>query len=354
MFAYDKGFGPLTRQCVPELLAAVHCQSGIRLLDVATGPGFVAEAAAKQGASVIAMDFSKKMLELAEKRLKLAEADVKLLEADAAAMPFEANSFDAVVCSFGVLHLPVPEDFFAESLRVLRPGGRLGFTVWAATPATEAMALVHEAVQLHGDLNVPLPEAPPFFRFADVSDTTKTLESAGFIEVECQQVPMTWDLMDSSEAFVTFRDGTGRTAALLAGQSPDQLKAIEKHINDGTEAKRLGPGKVCRFQMPCALTMAQKPWFGCEDMRRWGGASLVILEASQEGEAWSKAIWKRKDQRKSWCNMVFGCVWCFHGGIAVPMMSHTVKGFSYGKHWIKAWLHSYSNQREISCCNAAP
>lgn len=259
VFAYDKGFGPLTRQCVPELLAAVQSQSGTRLLDVATGPGFVAEAAAKQGASVIAMDFSKKMLELAEKRLKLAEADVKLVEADAAAMPFEANSFDAVVCSFGVLHLPVPEDFFAESLRVLRPGGRLGFTVWAATPATEAMALVHEAVQLHGDLNVPLPEAPPFFRFADVSDTTKTLECAGFIKVECQQVPMTWDLMDSSEAFVTFRDGTGRTAALLAGQSRDQLKAIEKHINDGTEAKRLAPGQVCRFQMPCALTMAQKP-----------------------------------------------------------------------------------------------
>lgn len=286
VLAYDKGFGPLTRQCVPELLAAVQSQSGTRLLDVATGPGFVAEAAAKQGASVIAMDFAKKMLELAEKRLKLAEADVKLVEADAAAMPFEANSFDAVVCSFGVLHLPVPEDFFAESLRVLRPGGRLGFTVWAATPATEAMALVQEAVQLHGDLNVPLPEAPPFFRFADVSDTTKTLESAGFIKVECQQVPMTWDLMDSSEAFVTFRDGTGRTAALLAGQSPDQLKAIEKHINDGTEAKRLGPGQVCRFQMPCALTMAQKPWL----IWMWRYAKvrrcqlISDLESSQEGD----------------------------------------------------------------------
>lgn len=254
VLAYDKGFGPLTRQCIPELLDAVHCKPGSRLLDVATGPGFVAEAAEKAGASVTAMDFSKNMLELAEKRLK---ADVKLVEADAAAMPFEASSFDAVVCSFGVLHLPVPEDFFAESLRILRPGGRLGFTVWAATPATEAMALVHEAVQLHGNPNVPLPEAPPFFRFADVSDTTTTLETAGFCAVECKQVPMTWDLLDPTEAFVTFRDGTGRTAALLAGQTEDQLKAIEEHITKGTEAKRTG--KMCRFQMPCVLTMAQKP-----------------------------------------------------------------------------------------------
>ena len=68
---------------------------------------------------------------------------------------------------------------------------------------------------------------------------------------------MTWDLLDPTEAFVTFRDGTGRTAALLAGQTEDQLKAIEEHITKGTEAKRTG--KMCRFQMPCVLTMAQKP-----------------------------------------------------------------------------------------------
>eukprot|EP00438_Fugacium_kawagutii_P009301 Skav235251 [mRNA] locus=scaffold3995:354493:355562:+ [translate_table: standard] len=255
--AYDKGFGPLTRQCIPPLLDAVGCKAGSQLLDVATGPGFAAEAAAKIGASVTAMDFSKNMLHLAEKRLK--ETQVKLVEADAAAMPFEANSFDAVVCSFGVLHLPVPEDFFAEAWRILRPGGRLGFTVWAATPSTEAMALVHEAVQLHGNPHVPLPEGPPFFRFADVDDTMATLEAAGFAAVECKQVPMTWDLMDSAEAFVTFRDGTGRTAALLAGQSQDQLKAIQEHIISATEAKRLGPGQMCRFQMPCVLTVAQKP-----------------------------------------------------------------------------------------------
>ena len=130
--AYDKGFGALTRQCIPELLKAVQCGTGSQLLDVATGPGFVAEAAAKAGASVVAVDFSRKMLDLATQRL--AGHDVKLLEADAASLPFEQESFDSVACSFGVLHLPVPEDFFAESLRILKPGGRLGFHCLGSDP----------------------------------------------------------------------------------------------------------------------------------------------------------------------------------------------------------------------------
>lgn len=68
--AYNKGWGSLTSQCIPAVLASVGCAPGVRLLDVATGPGFVAEAAAKQGAEVVALDFSAKMLDLARERLK--------------------------------------------------------------------------------------------------------------------------------------------------------------------------------------------------------------------------------------------------------------------------------------------
>ena len=69
---------------------------------------------------------------------------------------------------------------------------------------------------------------------------------------------MVWEFQDAADAFIAFRDGTGRTAALLAGQTSEQLKAIEEHITRGTEAKRTGPEGICRFQMPCVLTMAKK------------------------------------------------------------------------------------------------
>ena len=258
--AYHKGWGSLTCQCIPDLLAGLRCDKSCRLVDVATGPGFVAEEAAKTGADVVAVDFAQKMLELARKRLSdVVGADtVQCIEADAASMPFEAESFDAVACSFGVLHLPDPEAFFSEALRILKPGGRLGFTVWAPTPSTEAFALVHAAVQEHGNPNVPLPEAPPFFRFADAADTAQTLATAGFGQVVSKQISMCWEVQDAKEAFVAFRDGTGRTAALLAGQTPEQLQAIEAAVTRGTESKRGGPGQPCRLQMPCVLTLATK------------------------------------------------------------------------------------------------
>ncbi|CAE7868726.1 menG [Symbiodinium microadriaticum] len=258
--AYDQGWGSLTRQCIPELLTGVGCQRGCRLVDVATGPGFVAEEAAKAGADVVTVDFARNMVDLARARLakSLGLESVQCVEADAASMPFDAETFDAVACSFGVLHLPEPEAFFTEALRILRPGGRLGFTVWAPTPSTEALALVHTAVQQHGNPNVPLPEAPPFFRFADAADTAQTLSAVGFGEIVSKQVAMCWEVKDARETFVAFRDGTGRTAALLAGQSPEQLQAIEAAITEGTEAKRSGPDQSCRLQMPCILTLATK------------------------------------------------------------------------------------------------
>merc|ERR1712039_521127 len=87
---------------------------------------------------------------------------IKYEEADATSLPYAAGRFDAVVCSFGVLHLATPDDFFSESARVLAPGGRLAFTVWAPPPATEAFDCILNAVKTVGNPDVPLPPGPPF------------------------------------------------------------------------------------------------------------------------------------------------------------------------------------------------
>ena len=106
------------------------------------------------------VDFSKSMLDLAQANVDEFAAKVQqdgksaalpatmLLPGDAQALPFQQNSiektgglFDAVVCNFGVLHLGEPQKFFSEAFRVLRPGGKLGFTVWCAPPQTEGFAI---------------------------------------------------------------------------------------------------------------------------------------------------------------------------------------------------------------------
>jgi SAM-dependent methyltransferase len=112
-------------------------------------------------------------------------------EGDAAALPFAEASFDAVVMNFGLLHLAQPEAALADACRVLRPGGRYAFTVWASPDQAVGFGMVLRAVEELGVKDVPLPEGPPFFRFSDVAESRRALEAAGFHDVTVRTLPLT-------------------------------------------------------------------------------------------------------------------------------------------------------------------
>lgn len=90
--AYDRFFGSTTSQAVEPLLDAASVAAGTRVLDIATGPGYVAGQAARRGASVVGVDVAAAMVALA-RRL---HPGLEFREADAHALPFEDASFDAV------------------------------------------------------------------------------------------------------------------------------------------------------------------------------------------------------------------------------------------------------------------
>jgi SAM-dependent methyltransferase len=123
-----------TLQLTAELLCeAVDVVAGELVLDVATGNGNAALAAARRGAVVTASDFVGRLLRRTGARAAAEGLAVELQPGDAENLPFDAGTFDLVLSTFGVMFTPQPEVAAAKLLRVCRPGGRIGLTNWTPT-----------------------------------------------------------------------------------------------------------------------------------------------------------------------------------------------------------------------------
>jgi SAM-dependent methyltransferase len=250
---YENWFTSLTSQSSEPLLQAVGADPGVRLLDVATGPGHLASLAASRGASVVGVDVSPAMVEIA-KRLY---PSVEFRAGDAEELPFPPASFDAVVMNYGLLHLSRPELAIAEAFRVLRPGGCFAFTVWAPPNVARGFGLILDSVQAKGNPNVPLPPGPPFFRFSDHAEAQRTLEAAGFVDARVIDVPQRWRLPNPDALLEVFEEGTVRTRALLKGQTPQAMQAIRDAVHEAAQV--FASGAFLDIPMPAVLSAAVKP-----------------------------------------------------------------------------------------------
>jgi SAM-dependent methyltransferase len=116
---------------VAELLCdAADLRAGDRVLDVATGTGNAAIAAARCGTTVLGIDYVATLLERARIRSMAEGLAAEFRQADAEALPFEDASFDAVISVFGVMFAPDQEQAAQEMVRVCRPGGTIALACW--------------------------------------------------------------------------------------------------------------------------------------------------------------------------------------------------------------------------------
>ena len=120
-------------QIVSELLIeALDVHSTERVLDVATGSGNAALAAARRGCPVVGVDYVPALLDRARRRAEAEGLEAEFIEGDAEALPFADGSFDVVSSVFGAMFAPNQEQTASELVRVCRSGGRIGIV--AHTP----------------------------------------------------------------------------------------------------------------------------------------------------------------------------------------------------------------------------
>ena len=107
-------------------------------------------------------------------------AGVEFVHGDATALPFEDESFDAVVAALVLLHLGTPERAVEQAARVLRSGGRAAFSVWDEPARGRWIGIFFEAFVAAGAQHpADVPAGPNFFTFADDAEFVSLLEGAG-------------------------------------------------------------------------------------------------------------------------------------------------------------------------------
>lgn len=144
-----------------QLCETADLQAGWRVLDVATGSGNAALAAARRGCEAVGVDYVPALLERGRIRAGAEHLSVEFVEGDAEDLPFPAGSFDAVTSIYGVMFAPQHEHAAAELARVCRPGGRIALACW--TPE----GFIGETFRLFSGYLPPAPGLQPPVRWGD-------------------------------------------------------------------------------------------------------------------------------------------------------------------------------------------
>jgi ubiquinone/menaquinone biosynthesis C-methylase UbiE len=203
-----------------RLCDVADLQAGSKVLDVATGSGNAAIAAARCGCDVVGIDYVPALMDNGRARARAEGLVVDFVEADAEALPFPDASFDAVLSVMGVMFAPDQERAAAEMLRVCRPGGTIALASW--TPG----GFVGDLLRLVGRYAPPPPGVRSPIEWGSLSRLSELLGS-GVTRLDAHEREYTFRHRSADEFahfFLANYGPTERAAATLDGPRRAEMR----------------------------------------------------------------------------------------------------------------------------------
>jgi SAM-dependent methyltransferase len=205
-----------------HLCDTADLRAGWHVLDVATGTGNAAIAAARHGCDVVGIDYVPSLLERGRARAEAEGLPVELLEGDAEALPFAERTFDAVVSVFGSMFAPDHARTASEMLRVTRPGGTIALASW--TPEG-FIGQLFRTVASH----VPPPAGVQSPLLWGTEAHLRELFGDGLAALSVTERDFTFRFRSPEEFVEFFRTRYGPTLKAFAALADDDARAVLEH-----------------------------------------------------------------------------------------------------------------------------
>ncbi|MDP2018892.1 class I SAM-dependent methyltransferase [Hydrogenophaga sp.] len=225
--------GPATEVMLD--MAAVR--PGARVLDVAAGAGEQTLVAARRvGASghVLATDISPAILRharLAAEQAGLSNVETRELDGERHDL-LPSSSFDAAVSRVGLIYFPDQQRALAGIRHALRPGGRFAAVVYSTAERNPFFSLPVGIIRRRAQLPPPLPGQPGPFSLGGEGVLAKTLEQAGFRDVEVRKVDSPVRLPTATECVRFERESFGALHQMMASLSDDERTDTWREIEE--------------------------------------------------------------------------------------------------------------------------
>jgi arsenite methyltransferase len=211
--------------CARRLVELAALPPGAQVLDVATGTGWVALAAAQcvgPTGRVLGVDRAPDMLERARQKVAAAGLpNIEFREGEAARLDVGDQRFDVVLCASALFFVPDMLDALREWHRVLKPGGQVGFSGWGPCPRGSVWDLLTTRLEQYG-----MPRSGLGQRLEEPETCRRLLHEAGFGQIEVQSEQLGYYFRTVEECWEEVWGHSTRVALLqLAPAQREQFKA---------------------------------------------------------------------------------------------------------------------------------
>ncbi len=211
-------------------------QSGDTVLELAAGladTGLMAARLVGEAGRVIVTDFTPEMVVAARRRaeeLDVHNAEFRVLDAER--MDLETDSVDGVLCRWAYMLMIDPQAAFSETRRVLRLGGRLAFSVWAARERNPALTLLGTVLVELGHIPPPDPEAPGAFAMADPRRIRELVVGAGFAEPEIEEVSFRLPFANRDAYWRYLTETSASSSPVLRSLPPEEQAKVREQVQE--------------------------------------------------------------------------------------------------------------------------